>query len=70
MDYSFKPDDVVITSWSSAETFGCLNGVMVTHKETGIVVTCDKERSQHKNRHLAFLELEEKIKLIGGGNGS
>jgi hypothetical protein len=69
MNYSFKPDDVVVTSWSSAEASECFfRGVMVTHKETGIIVTSEKSFSQHENRHLAFLELEEKLKLIGDEN--
>lgn len=32
-------------------------GVRVTHKPTGISVTCDAARSQHTNRHHAFEQL-------------
>ena len=32
-------------------------GVRVTHKPTGISVTCDVARSQHANRHQAFEKL-------------
>ena len=32
-------------------------GVRVTHKPTGISVTCDAARSQHTNRHQAFEKL-------------
>lgn len=35
-------------------------GVRVTHKPTGISVTCDAARSQHTNRHQAF----EKLRAI------
>ena len=32
-------------------------GIRVTHKPTGISVTCDEARSQHANRHQAFEKL-------------
>ena len=67
MDYSFKPEEVFITAWAEHLSPWSLKqptGIRVEHKRTGIVVTCDKERSQHRNRHLAFLELEEKLKAI------
>jgi protein subunit release factor A len=68
MEYDFKPEDVIVNSWSSKEqgswSVGVPNGVRVVHIPTRITVTYDKERSQHRNRHLAFLELQEKLKAI------
>ena len=66
MEYSFKPDEVFVTAWAENLSPWSLKeptGIKVEHKKTGIVVTCDKERSQHRNRHLAFVELEEKLKV-------
>ena len=38
-------------------------GVRVTHKPTGISVTCDAARSQHTNRHQAFETLRAILAL-------
>ena len=48
--------DVVVKSMGG---FAPVNtqGVRVTHKPTGISVTCDAARSQHTNRHQAFEKL-------------
>lgn len=35
--------------------------VVLTHKPTGIMVRCEKERSQHKNEELAWKELERRL---------
>lgn len=40
-------------------------GVKVTHKPTGITVTCEHERSQHKNRDTAIRALRAAIKEPG-----
>lgn len=39
------------------------HGVRVTHKPTGISVTCDAARSQHTNRHHAFEQLRAILAL-------
>lgn len=69
MEYNFKPDEVVVTSWESKTKgswrLGTPNGVQVIHLPTGTIVTCEEERSQHRNRHLAFLKLEE---ILNGRN--
>lgn len=51
--------DVVVKSMGG---FAQINtkGARVTHKPTGISVTCDVARSQHTNRHQAF----EKLRAI------
>lgn len=38
-------------------------GIRVTHKPTGISVTCDAARSQHTNRHHAFEQLRAILAL-------
>lgn len=35
------------------------HGVAITHKPTGVVICCDSERSQHKNRAKALEYLEK-----------
>lgn len=61
MSYNFNPQDLQVFSWSS-ETEGSWylsppNGVKVIHLPTGKVVTCEKHRSQHRNREDALQEL-------------
>lgn len=54
--------DVVVKSmggFAPANT----QGVRVTHKPTGISVTCDVARSQHTNRHQAFETLRAILAL-------
>ena len=62
---NINADDIVVQSWSSksrgAWDVNADTGVKITHIPTGIIVTCEKERSQHKNRHLAMTELSRMI---------
>ena len=66
MEYTFKPEEVIVSSWSSKKqgswSVSVPIGVKVVHIPTQITITCDKERSQHRSRHLAFLELQEKLR--------
>jgi len=65
MDYNFNTEDIIVASWSNKKqgswNLNSITGIKVIHLPTKIVVTCDKERSQHRNRHLAFIELENKL---------
>lgn len=68
MTYAFKPEDVVISVFpDNSHKHGMLTGkipvgIKVIHIPTGIVVTCETERSQHKNRELALNKLWELVK--------
>lgn len=44
----------------------CATAVQLRHRETGIVVTCMRERSQSVNRFLARRELMERIARLRG----
>jgi len=65
MEDFFKREDLEISSWSgtpvSAWSLSMVRGVKIIHLGTGIVVTCESDRSQHKNRAIALRELEAKV---------
>jgi hypothetical protein len=66
MDYEqFNPDDLLITAYpESYQGFGphrIPNGIRVIHLPTGTVVSCNEDRSQHKNRHTALTRLWEQV---------
>ncbi len=60
-----KPNDWKIEIWPEpAKTgmrVGMPKGVKVTHVPTGLVETCDSERSQHANRDKAIKTLALRI---------
>ena len=53
--------DLLIEPWppqpSKGMIVGMSKGVKITHRPTGVSVTCDDERSQHKNRDIALERL-------------
>lgn len=64
---AFDLKDVSVNSWSGAKVSGFSlrvpNGIRVKHYPTQIEVTCEDERSQHKNRDVALKELERLVNL-------
>ena len=40
------------------------SAVRITHRETRIVVICQDERSQHRNKEIAFSRLRKKLEAL------
>jgi len=59
------PEDIKIEIWPprnvGGQHVGTASGVKITHLPSGITVTCDYERSQHRNRAIALAALEGAI---------
>ena len=64
-NYKINPEDIKISTWSSSPKSNWINnmekGIQITHLPSGIVVTCESHRNQHKNRAEAFCILEQKL---------
>lgn len=58
---ALRPEDVIVEVFvQRMGSFASFNthGVRLTHKPTGLQSSCEAHRSQHKNRAVAWLELE------------
>ena len=63
-----KPEDIIVSVFQDGYVSPWipkpLKGIRIYHKPSGITVSCDIERSQHKNKEICLRELASQLMLL------